>query len=91
MSAAGADGLDDGRVKRFLDRLHKRTNPTGAEVHSLMNLAMAATYDPDPDAPNGFRLPFTLETGELIPVRWRQWLKHDPINLVIRRPHHCLL
>ena len=35
-----------------------------------MNLCMAATYDPDPRAPNGFRLPFNLETGELIPERW---------------------
>jgi len=84
LSAVGDDGLDDGRVKRFLDRLNKRPNPTSAEVHCLMNLAMAATYDPDPDAPNGFRLPFTFETGELIPTRWRQWLKHDPINLVAR-------
>ena len=31
-----------------------------------MNLCMAATYDPDPRAPNGFRLPFNLETGEVI-------------------------
>jgi len=45
---------------------------------------MAATYDPDPDAPNGFLLPFNLETGELIPERWRQWLRHDPVNLVAR-------
>jgi enterochelin esterase-like enzyme len=84
MRAVGQDGRDDGRVKRFLDRINKRPNPTSGEVHCLMNLAMAATYDPDPDAPNGFRLPFTLETGELIPARWRQWLKHDPINLVAR-------
>ena len=32
-----------------------------------MNLCMAATYDPDPRAPNGFRLPFNLETGEVDP------------------------
>ena len=81
---AGADGRDDGRVKRFLDRIYRRENLTGAEVHCLMNLAMAATYDPDPEAPNGFRLPFTLDTGELIPARWRNWLKHDPINMVAR-------
>jgi hypothetical protein len=84
MRAVGADGFDDGRVRRFLDRFNKRPNPTSGEVNCLMNLAMAATYDPDADAPNGFRLPFTLDTGELIPVRWRQWLKHDPINLVTR-------
>jgi hypothetical protein len=45
---------------------------------------MAATYDPDTDAPNGFRLPFNLETGELIEERWRNWLKHDPVRLVGR-------
>jgi hypothetical protein len=52
--------------------------------HALMNLCMAATYDPDPRSPNGFRLPFNLETGEVIPERWRAWQKHDPIRLVMR-------
>jgi hypothetical protein len=49
-----------------------------------MNLCMAATYDPDPEAPNGFRVPFDLETGELLTKRWRNWLRHDPIKLVGR-------
>lgn len=84
LSAATEPGHDDGRVKRFLDRVWARERLTGAEVHCLMNLAMAASYDPDPKAPNGFRLPFRLDTGEIIPARWRQWLKHDPINLVAR-------
>src|SRR5262249_3251682 len=53
-----------------------------AEGHALMNLCMAATYDPDPRAPNGFRLPFDLETGELIERRWQAWLEPDPINMV---------
>ncbi len=30
------------------------------------------------------RLPFNLETGEIIEARWREWQKHDPINLVAR-------
>ena len=84
VAAASEPGIDDGRVRRFLDRIYKRTNPTSAEVHCLMNLAMSASYDPDPEAPNGFRLPFTLDTGELIPERWRHWLRHDPIHLVAR-------
>ncbi len=78
------DGLDDGRVRRFLAAMWKKEKLTNADVHALMMVAMAATYDPDPDAPNGFRLPFNLETGEIIPARWRVWLKHDPINLVGR-------
>src|SRR5256714_13648816 len=55
-----------------------------AEGHCIMNLCMAATYDPDPAAPNGFRLPFNLETGEVLPERWRQWQRHDPVRLVER-------
>jgi S-formylglutathione hydrolase FrmB len=45
---------------------------------------MAATYDPDPKAPNGFRLPYNLETGERIEARWLKWQAHDPIHLVDR-------
>ena len=77
-------GLDDGRVKAFLGHVWSKPNPPPAELMCLMNLAMAATYDPDPAAPNGFRVPFDLETGELIVARWRRWLRHDPINLVGR-------
>ncbi|HTP40719.1 MAG TPA: alpha/beta hydrolase-fold protein [Steroidobacteraceae bacterium] len=79
----GADrGRDDGRVAAFLKALWKKPKLTGAEGHAIMNLCMAATYDPDPKAPNGFRLPFNLETGEVLPARWKAWQKHDPVNLV---------
>ena len=83
-AAATAEGVDDGRVERFLEYVWRKAQPSSADVHCLMNLAMAATYDPDPAAPNGFRVPFNLETGELIAARWRHWLRHDPINLVAR-------
>ena len=81
---SAARGLDDGRVRRFLRHVWSREKLSGAEVHCLMNLCMAATYDPDPEAPNGFRLPFNVETGELIPERWRRWLRHDPCRLAAR-------
>src|SRR5690349_2812540 len=49
----GADrGLDDGRVRRFLDAVWRKPKLTMAEGHCIMNLCMAATYDPDPRAPN---------------------------------------
>lgn len=79
-----AAGRDDGRVRRFLARVWQKEKLSGAEGHCIMNLCMAATYDPDPKAPNGFRVPFNLETGELIEARWRRWLAHDPINMVAR-------
>ena len=78
------DGLDDGRVARFLEAVWAREKLTGAEVHTLMMVAMAASYDPHPKAPLGFRLPVNLETGEMLPARWRAWLKQDPINMVER-------
>ena len=81
----GADrGLDDGRVKRFLRAVWKKPKLSTAEVHCIMNLCMAATYDPDPGAPNGFRLPFNLETGEALAARWKRWKRHDPVALVNR-------
>ncbi len=81
----GADqGVDDGRVRRFLETVWKKDKLSPAEGHCIMNLCMAASYDPDPKAPNGFRLPFNLVTGERIEARWREWLKHDPINLIER-------
>ncbi len=81
---SGTPGVDDGRVARFLEHAWKKSRLNRAEWYCLMHLAMAATYDPDPKAPNGFRLPYDLETGELIPARWRRWRAHDPINLVAR-------
>lgn len=72
----------DGRVKRFLKHVWSREKLSNEEVHTLMTLCMAASYDPDPKAELGFRLPFDLETGETLPDRWRNWLKHDPVRLV---------
>ncbi len=78
------DGLDDGRVKRFLQSFWTKKKPTDSEMHTIMNVCMAASYDPDPGAPLGFRLPYNLETGERIESRWKNWLAHDPVNLVAR-------
>jgi hypothetical protein len=78
------EGLDDGRVRRFLEAMWRKPKLSGAETHAIMNVCMAATYDPDPRAPLGFRLPCNLETGELIAARWRRWQAQDPIHLVGR-------
>ena len=49
-----------------------------------MTLAMAASYDPDPESPFGVRLPVDSETCELIPERWNNWLACDPVVMVDR-------
>jgi S-formylglutathione hydrolase FrmB len=79
-----AQGLDDGRIRRFLDAVWKKEKLSAAEGHCIMNLCMAATYDADPRAPLGFRVPFNLESGESIPARWQNWRTHDPVNLVAK-------
>ena len=48
-------------------------------MHVLMMLAMCASYDPDPDAPLGIRLPVDHETCEVIPERWKNFMAWDPI------------
>ena len=75
-------GKDDGRVRRFLDAVWQKERPTGDEIMTLMMLAMAATYDPDPRAPNGFRLPYHMDTGVPIARRWERWRRFDPINMI---------
>ena len=77
-----SDGRDDGRVRRFLDAMWAKDKLNDSEAHTLMEIAMAATYDADPRTPLGFRVPVDLDTGELIPKRWQRWRAHDPINLV---------
>jgi len=83
-TARMAEGLDDGRIARFLAELRRKKKLGPSDGHTVMNLCMAATYDPDPSAPNGFRVPFHLETGERIEARWKNWLANDPIHMVGR-------
>jgi hypothetical protein len=83
-AARVADGRDDGRIRRFLDAIWAKDKVNDGEVHALMMLAMAATYDPVPRDKLGFRLPVNLETGALIPTRWRRWKAHDPVEMVAR-------
>ena len=80
--ASGKAGHDDGRVRAFLADVYQRTDLSGTDIMALMMICMAATYDPDPKAPLGFRIPFNVDTGELIESRWARWLRHDPVRLV---------
>ena len=63
----------------WIDAFRQARKAKDSDVHILMILAQAATFDPDPSAPYGVRLPVTLDTCELIPERWANWLAHDPV------------
>ena len=69
-------------IEKFIAHLEQAKKPKDKEIHALMNLAMAATYDPDPSRFLGIRLPVDLESCELIPELWRNWLPHDPVRMV---------
>ena len=73
---------EHGGIAGFLEYVESAPKLSDNEMHGLMTLAMAATYDPDPRAPKGIRLPVDPETCELNPERWERWLAHDPLTLV---------
>jgi S-formylglutathione hydrolase FrmB len=54
------------------------------DTEVLMIIGMAACYSPNPHAPLGIDLPFTLDTCELRPDVWERWLSWDPIELAER-------
>ncbi|MEJ6671534.1 MAG: alpha/beta hydrolase-fold protein, partial [Pseudomonadales bacterium] len=66
-------------IAGYIERLHRRRRIAGGEMHVLMTLAMAASYDPDADAPFGVRLPVDLQTCEIDDARWAAWQAFDPI------------
>lgn len=73
-------------IESFVRSLESREKHKDEEIHALMLLAMAATYDPDPSQFLGIRLPVDLETCERIEPRWQSWLACDPLELV---PKHA--
>ncbi|HIG40767.1 MAG: alpha/beta hydrolase-fold protein [bacterium] len=72
----------DGQVKNFLQHVESKQKISGEEMHTMMILAMAATYDPAPENPYGIRLPVDLETCELDEALWNRWLAWDPVRLI---------
>jgi len=70
----------DGDYAKFVKSFYRKRK-FGGDSSTLMFLAMAASYDPDPEAPLGFHLPMDLYTGEIDRRRWKNWLRHDPIYL----------
>lgn len=77
---------EGGSIKRWLETFFAKPKVKDDDIHVLMMLAMCATYDPDPKAFCGVRLPVDPSTCEIIPERWANWLKWDPLTLL--ETHH---
>ena len=76
---------EGGDIRRWLEAFFAKRKTKDDDIHVLMMLAMCASYDPDPKAFMGVRLPVDPETCELIPELWANWLKWDPLTIVESR------
>jgi hypothetical protein len=69
-------------IGQWVDDFWQAKKTKDSDVHLIMMFAQAASFDPDPQARYGVRLPVTLDTCEIIPERWANWLAWDPLTLV---------
>jgi enterochelin esterase-like enzyme len=66
----------------WVERFESDEKLSGADFCAVGTIALASCYSPDPDAPFGFRFPFDLETGEILPDIWRRWRENDLVHMV---------
>jgi enterochelin esterase-like enzyme len=83
--ALRAIAKSENSIQNFVETIDNSRDPSHEDIYALMILAMGATYDPDPNAFCGIRLPIDLHTCELIEERWAEWLKWDPLHIFDER------
>ena len=71
-----------GGLARWLATWRGHDRLAGSVFAAVNIVAMSAFYSPDPTAPCGFELPFSLETGEARPEVLARWKRRDPVELV---------
>src|SRR3569623_513484 len=69
-------------IGKWVDDFWQAKKTKDSDVDIIMILAQAASFAPDPQARYGVRLPVTLDTCEIIPERWANWMAWDPLTLV---------
>ena len=69
-------------IEKWLEAFFGKRKVKDEDIHVLMMFAQCATFDPDPSEFMCVRMPVDLETCEIIPGRWNNWLKWDPLVLV---------
>jgi enterochelin esterase-like enzyme len=75
-------GKHGGSIEKWFAAFESAPKTKDDDIHILMDFAQAASFDPDPSAFLGIRLPVDPYTCELIPERWSNWKKWDPVSLV---------
>ncbi len=69
----------------WLEQFWKGPKQKSSDLHILLVLAMCASFDPDPNSPYGIRLPVDTHTCEIIPERWHNFLRWDPLNIAMEK------
>jgi S-formylglutathione hydrolase FrmB len=72
-------------IQNWLESFYAKRKVKDEDIHILMMFAQCASFDPDPKAFMGVRLPVDIETCEFIPERWNKWMAWDPLTLVESR------
>jgi enterochelin esterase family protein len=62
----------------------ERQRKDGAFFATMMVLALAGAYSPEPGREHGVALPFDIDTGEIDWVVWQRWKAWDPVELLAR-------
>lgn len=72
----------NGDCEKFIRSFWRKKRPGGPDFMTMMIIAMAASYDPDLQAPDKIQLPFDLRTCAIDEERWANWLAFDPLEMV---------
>ncbi|MES1207474.1 MAG: alpha/beta hydrolase-fold protein [Pseudomonadota bacterium] len=74
-----------GGVARFLADFEAREKKSGDAFTTIMVLATAGAYSPEPGRDHGIALPFDVETGAIDWAVWQRWKAWDPVEMAV---HH---
>jgi hypothetical protein len=80
-----ANGLNAaGGLEPWWHTFAEKSKKSRHDTEVLMIIGMAACYSPNPAAPLGLDLPFSLDTCELRQEVWERWQAWDPIEMADR-------
>jgi S-formylglutathione hydrolase FrmB len=71
-----------GGVGGFLRHFESIEKKSAADFTTMMVLAQAGAYSPEPGRDHGIALPFDLDTGEIDWTVWQRWKAWDPIEMI---------
>jgi S-formylglutathione hydrolase FrmB len=71
-----------GGIGGFLRQFETKERKDGADFTTMMVLAQAGAYSPDPKREHGIALPFDLDTGEIDWTVWQRWKAWDPVEMI---------